>query len=77
MPVSERDAQRAIYEPVLMELAARMENIEYRQIFLDLCGSDVCPLFDGDTLLYRDGDHLSWQGALALKDDAAVLFDAQ
>lgn len=71
--VAARDAQKAIYEPILIDLAAQAPNLHYRQLFLDLCDEEHCPLFDGDTLLFRDGDHLSWEGALRLTGTARDL----
>ena len=73
LPTQERDAQRASYEPVLADLAAELPNLHYKPVFQSLCGPERCALFDGDTLLFRDGDHLSWDGALRLKAPFSTL----
>ncbi|MBE9640364.1 acyltransferase family protein [Salipiger mangrovisoli] len=65
--------QRMIYEDLLKSLAEDVPNISYRPIYEDLCDDEVCHLFDGDVLLFRDGDHLSWKGALRLKPSAHEL----
>ncbi|MEO3414755.1 acyltransferase family protein [Roseovarius sp. CAU 1744] len=64
-PAEER-RQRDSYEPVLRALAARHGKVEYVSLFQELCTETSCPLFSGDTPLYRDGDHLSHDGALRL-----------
>ncbi|WP_299842307.1 acyltransferase family protein [uncultured Roseovarius sp.] len=68
LPVAEERRQRETYEPHLQKLAAEFPNVEYRSIFKSLCGPEVCPLYDGDLRIYRDGDHLSHKGALLLTD---------
>ncbi len=65
--------QRSTYEPLFERLAAVFPNVEYRPIFQDLCGTNFCPLFNGDMLIFRDGDHLSWKGALRLKQSVRDL----
>ncbi len=60
-------AQRETYEPVFTELSAVFSNVHYAPVFSDLCKEGLCPIFDGDTLLFRDGDHLSWEGSLRLQ----------
>lgn len=76
LPAAEADGQRAHYAPVLAELAADVVNLHYSPVFETLCSATLCPLFDGETLLYRDGDHLSWQGALRLTAVAEVLLQS-
>ncbi|MFG6527600.1 acyltransferase family protein [Sulfitobacter sp. M23508] len=66
-------AQRAIYEPLLVQLAAAHPNVVYRTFFLSLCGTDICPLFKNNEPVFRNGDHLSVQGAHLLLSDAKVL----
>lgn len=73
MPRADYEIQRAVYVPALVELAERIENLHYRTVFDSLCGSDSCPLFDGKVLLFRDGDHLSHEGALRLTSGAESL----
>ena len=77
LPTAERDAQRRLYEPALQAVAAKVETISYQRIFDGLCDANICPLFDGDTLLYRDGDHLSHQGALLLDPALHLLLKQQ
>ena len=66
LPAKEERRQRATYEPRLQELAAALPNVEYQSIYKPLCGPEFCPLYQGETRLYRDGDHLSHKGALKL-----------
>ncbi|MGJ8585691.1 MAG: acyltransferase family protein [Marinosulfonomonas sp.] len=73
MPVSEYQAQKALYEPYLIEIANAVDNIEYWPFFDAVCNDEFCPLFDGDVLLYSNGDHISWKGALRLTDQAVDL----
>lgn len=70
---AEADAQRRTYETAFSNLAAAVFQIDYYPIHAALCGEVLCPLFDGDTLLFRDGDHLSFQGALNLNEEAKSL----
>ncbi len=60
------ERQRAKYEPILVDLAHRHDNLEYRPVLAAHCIEDHCPLFDNGKALYRDGDHLSEDGALRL-----------
>jgi len=64
---AESDSQRQAYEPLLMAISSLYGNVNYESVFRDLCGTAFCPLFDGETLLFRDGDHLSREGALVLQ----------
>lgn len=73
LPRTEAEAQRALYEPQFKSLADQIGNIAYVPVFEAACGPQVCPLFEDDKLLFRDGDHLSFEGALALQDPAAAL----
>ena len=73
LPRAEAHAQRASYAPAFENLAAGHEQILFEPILATLCGSEICPLYDGDTLLFRDGDHLSLQGALRLTPAAEDL----
>jgi peptidoglycan/LPS O-acetylase OafA/YrhL len=67
LPRSEADAQREHYEPALIAFAARHPNVTYARVFAELCGPDICPLFDADGRpIFRDGDHLSNVGAMTL-----------
>ncbi len=66
-------AQRAIYEPLLIQSANAHSNMFYRPLFLSLCGPDICPLFKDNEPVFRNGDHLSLQGALLLKHDTQNL----
>lgn len=59
LPLSEEEAQRATYEPILEGVAANHRNVRYLAVFKKLCGPSLCPLFLNGTPLYRDGDHLS------------------
>lgn len=67
------NAQREIYEPDLEALASRFPNVQYQPLFVDMCNHSLCPLFSNDTLLFRDGDHLSWKGALRMERSARDL----
>ena len=67
LPYETYQTQRQTYEPHLIKLASTVSNLHYRPVFNTLCTQELCPLFSGETLLYRDGDHLSWNGALRLK----------
>ena len=73
LPRAEADTQRASYAPAFENLAAGHEQILFEPILATLCGPEICPLYDGDTLLFRDGDHLSLQGALRLTPAAEDL----
>lgn len=73
LPAEDYDAQRALYEGFLEDIAAQLPNVYYWPIHSSLCGEFLCPLFEGETLLYRDGDHLSWEGALRLTPNAREL----
>lgn len=76
MPLSEYHAQKALYEPYLIEIANTVDNIEYWPFFDAVCYDEFCPLFDGDVLLYSNGDHISWKGALRLTDQAVELLSS-
>ncbi|NOD49755.1 MULTISPECIES: acyltransferase family protein [unclassified Ruegeria] len=65
--------QRAIYEPLLVEVAETHPNVVYRAFFLSLCDTDICPLFKDNEPVFRNGDHLSVQGAHLLRPEAKVL----
>ncbi len=73
MARSEADIQRATYDPILNKIANASGNISYERFFADICGATLCPLMDGEELLFQDGDHLSWTGALRLTDKAEEL----
>ncbi|MEQ8897119.1 MAG: acyltransferase family protein [Roseovarius sp.] len=73
LPRPEADAQRAIYAPAFQDLAASHDQILFEPLLASLCGPALCPLYDGDTLLFRDGDHLSHKGALRLTSAAEDL----
>lgn len=73
LPTREAKEQRATYEEVLEELASTLPNVRYMPIFNALCHESICPLFEGDILLFRNGDHLSWQGALRMKEEVRDL----
>ncbi len=73
LPATEEREQRARYEPLLQNLAATLPNVGYQSIFTSLCGPDICPLYDGTTRLYRNGDHLSSDGALSL---TGIVYDS-
>ncbi|WP_370191583.1 acyltransferase family protein [Qipengyuania sp.] len=75
LPKTESDEQRATYEPDLRRLASSTDRIAYRPVFVSLCDAVRCPLFDGDTLLFRDGDHLSKEGAMKLKGAARRMLE--
>lgn len=73
LPMTEYAEQRSAYESILVDIADKFPNVQYRPLFQSICDERLCPLFEGQTLLYRDGDHLSWQGALKLVDTARDL----
>ena len=65
--------QRQIYEPGLKAFAQETENAVYVPFLKDLCGPARCPLFEGETLLFRDGDHLSGAAVTELTGSARLL----
>lgn len=67
--------QRRVYEAAFSALAAASDNVSYVPILETLCGPSHCPLFDGETLVFRDGDHLSAAAALNLTADARRLLE--
>jgi len=69
----EADSQRLTYVPHLTELAAENSAIEFFPFFENLCGAELCPLFDEEVILYRNGDHLSLDGALRHIGRAQIL----
>ncbi|MEQ9067433.1 MAG: SGNH hydrolase domain-containing protein, partial [Gimesia chilikensis] len=73
LPLTDYAEQRSGYERVLLDIADKFPNVQYRPLFQNICNERLCPLFDGKTLLFRDGDHLSWKGALKLVDAARDL----
>jgi peptidoglycan/LPS O-acetylase OafA/YrhL len=73
---TEKDEQRLTYEPYFIDIAEKVDNLHYLPFFKDICGVELCHLFDGDILLYRDGDHLSWGGALQQTDRATELLSS-
>ncbi len=73
LPAHEYLAQRATYETILASIAEELPNVRYSPVYADLCNEHLCPLFDGETLLFRDGDHLTWEGALRLRHVARDL----
>ena len=66
LPYEQYQKQRNQYEPYLLEAAQKADNLHYHSIFHNICDADICPLFEDSVLLFRDGDHLSWKGALKL-----------
>ncbi len=76
LPAEDYRQQRATYEATLLGIAADLPNVTYWPVFVDLCDEQFCPLFDGETLLFRDGDHLSWEGALKLTHEARELLQS-
>ena len=68
LPVEAYQKQRASYEPFFEKLAQDTPNIFYRPVASKLCDAQLCRLFDGDTLLYNDGDHVKPVGALKLSE---------
>ncbi len=69
-------AQRQVYEPGLMAFAQETENTVYVPFLKDLCGPSRCPLFEGETLLFRDGDHLSQAAVADLTGSARLLLQS-
>ena len=47
---------------------AAVSNMSALDFEETLCGRDRCSTSRGDTILYRDGEHLSVDGALLLAD---------
>lgn len=70
LSAQEFHTQRETYEPILMEISERFSNVHYVPMFSNMCERELCSLFDGETLLFRDGDHLSWEGSLRLRPTA-------
>jgi peptidoglycan/LPS O-acetylase OafA/YrhL len=68
LPLEEAQAQRNTYDPYFRQMAEEAHNIMYAPIFLALCNESVCPLMKGQTIIFRDGDHLSAEGALLLSE---------
>ncbi|MFC6806625.1 acyltransferase family protein [Methylophaga thalassica] len=67
LPESEVQKRRNSYEPVLIKLAQSLDNVTYVPVFKDFCSAGPCPLFEESVPIYRDGDHLSRQGAMMQK----------
>jgi hypothetical protein len=66
LPAEIYAAQRASYEPILEAVAEHHPNVVYHPVFPGLCDETLCPLFDDGAPVFRDGDHRSSAGALAL-----------
>ncbi|SDJ73471.1 acyltransferase family protein [Aliiruegeria lutimaris] len=70
LPYELASERRAVYAPILLALAEKNANVTFVPVFADFCPPTGCPLFAADLSypIYRDGDHLSNQAALLLKD---------
>ncbi|GAA0266929.1 hypothetical protein GCM10009127_03160 [Alteraurantiacibacter aestuarii] len=68
LPRAAAEEQRALYAPILSQLAATHSNVAYEQFLTDaICGPVDCPLFGPEgQLRYSDGDHLSVPYSLQL-----------
>jgi hypothetical protein len=54
--------QSSTYESILMRLAKEY-GLTYLKIDDDLCAENVCGMAKGDTILYRDNNHLNIAGS--------------
>ena len=62
--ISKNDAvlQKNLYSIILETLAANF-NVPYIDLYAPLCFSDSCSMVNGDTILYRDNNHLNIPGS--------------
>jgi len=65
VPRNSFDAQKSPVDSMLKSVVARHTNARFWDPVNVFCGVAWCSPSDGDTLLFRDTDHLSRQGALA------------
>jgi hypothetical protein len=56
------ERQRSIYDNILKRLSKEF-GLTYLTIDKDLCADDVCAMFKGETILYRDKNHLNIIGS--------------
>jgi hypothetical protein len=63
----EYERQLASYRPILAAVA-RAPNVSIVPLIDQLCDSQLCSGTHNGELLFRDGDHLSLEGALSLTD---------
>ena len=76
LPRADYAAERATYEPVLRAVAAEAANLDYRPIFEELCGPDWCRMTNAQGRpMFRDGDHLSVEGAASLEPEIEALMN--
>lgn len=64
LPAAKVAKRRQNYDAILSRIAAAHPNTSYIRVFGDFCATGDCPLFNGGIPVFRDGDHLSQQGAL-------------
>ena len=64
VPQSEADAKLAEYRKVMYRILARLPDVPYIDVSSAFCDGVDCWGMKGSALFYRDGDHLSHDGAL-------------
>ena len=64
LPAAKVSKRRQSYDAILTRIAAEHPNTSYIKVFEDFCARGDCPLFSDGIPVFRDGDHLSQQGAL-------------
>ena len=67
MPRQKYERQLASYRPILAAVA-RAPNVSIVPLIDQLCDGQLCSGTHDGALLFRDGDHLSLEGALSLTD---------
>lgn len=75
LPRKVDDQERATYEPILKDLAARHQNVAYMPILGRICGPELCPLFRDGHALFHDGDHLTIFGSRQFEPALGAVFD--
>ena len=59
------DIQKQVFDDVLSRLSI-IENIQYIPVDEPLCNELSCSMFKGQTILYRDEDHLNIPGSILI-----------
>jgi peptidoglycan/LPS O-acetylase OafA/YrhL len=62
IPAAEAQAQRGLYDPILRRLSAEF-GVVYVPIDAPLCSAQSCSMIKGDTVMYRDRNHLNINGS--------------
>ena len=56
------ERQRSIYDNILVRLSEKF-GLTYLSVDRDLCADNVCAMSIGDSILYRDNNHLNIIGS--------------